>query len=333
MSAPAMHTKEIKACAAAWLERQDRSDWNANDQAELEAWLAQSNTNLIAYWRVHDAWKRAERLVAVQPAVVPLATPRRKIWPLLTGIAATVIAVAALGLGARSLISKPQDRTFATPLGGHEIVSFADGSRIELNTDTVLRTRMTTQERIVWLDKGEAYFQVKHDDAHPFIVIAGGDRVTDLGTKFFMRRDSGELEVALLEGRVRFGEADARPQAQTTLLTPGDVATASSNAMFVTQQPVNSLANKLSWRRGVLVFDHATCRCGKGIQPLQPAETGDCRSGRRRHHYRRHVSDEQCRSIHRCRPAHPAAACGISREQHSDLALKKPRCKLRKGGT
>jgi transmembrane sensor len=257
MSASAMHTKEIKACAAAWLERQDRSDWSANDQAELEAWLAQSNANLIAYWRVHDAWKRAERLVAVQPALVPIAarSPRRKIWPLLTGIAATVIAVAALGLGARSLISKPQDRTFATPLGGHEIVSFADGSRIELNTNTVLRTRMTTRERIVWLDKGEAYFQVKHDDAHPFIVIAGGDRVTDLGTKFFMRRDPGELEVALLEGRVRFGEADARPQAQTTLLAPGDVATASSNAMFVTQQPVKSLTNRLSWRRGVLVFD------------------------------------------------------------------------------
>ncbi len=255
--ASAMHTKDIKARAAEWLERQDRADWSAQDQAELEAWLAESSANLIAYWRVHDAWKRAERLVAVHPVVTPLpvAPARRKIWPLLTSIAASAIAVAALGLGGRSLLSQPQDRTFATPVGGREIVSFADGSRIELNTSTVLRTRMTTQNRTVWLERGEAYFQVKHDEAHPFIVIAGGDRVTDLGTKFVMRRDSRQLEVALLEGRVRFGDDDSRPQAQTTLLMPGDVATASANAMFVTQQSVQSLAQKLSWRRGVLVFD------------------------------------------------------------------------------
>ena len=44
-----------------------------------------------------------------------------------------------------------------------KLVSFADGTRIELNTDTVLRARMTTSERTVWLDQGEAYFQVKHD--------------------------------------------------------------------------------------------------------------------------------------------------------------------------
>ena len=52
-------------------------------------------------------------------------------------------------------------------------MNFADGSRIELNTNTVLRARMTTDQRIVWLEKGEAYFRIKHDSTHPFIVMVG----------------------------------------------------------------------------------------------------------------------------------------------------------------
>ena len=78
---------------------------------------------------------------------------------------------------------------FSTEVGGHETVTFSDGTRIELNTNTVLRARMTTAQRTVWLDKGEAYFQVKHDPAHPLTVIAG-HRVTDLGTEFLVRDDA-----------------------------------------------------------------------------------------------------------------------------------------------
>lgn len=255
MSAQPLSTKEIKARAAAWLERQDRADWSAYDQAELEAWLAESSANLIAYWRVHDAWKRAERLVAVQPAALESQAARKADWPLLLKIAAALVIAAALGTSASVFVAKPQDRTYATPLGGREIVSFADGSRIELNTNTVLRARMTTTDRIVWLEKGEAYFQVRHDSAHPFVVVTGTDRVTDLGTKFVIRRDPAKLEVALLEGSIRFGQDDGKPQSQSTLLMPGDVATATTDTMFVTRQSTRALANELSWRHGVLIFD------------------------------------------------------------------------------
>ena len=35
--------------------------------------------------------------------------------------------------------------------------------------------------RMAWLDKGEAYFRIQHDSAHPFVVMAAGRRVMDLG--------------------------------------------------------------------------------------------------------------------------------------------------------
>ena len=38
--------------------------------------------------------------------------------------------------------------------------------------------------------------------------MAGDHRVTDLGTKFVVRRDPRQLEVAVVQGRVRFDAPD-----------------------------------------------------------------------------------------------------------------------------
>ena len=249
---------EVQSDAAVWLERRERSDWSAADQSALDVWLAQSPANMVAYLRVEDVWRRANRLQAlVQSAPEPVRIERRRIPPIVFGIAAALAAVAVLGVATRFL-QEPGERTYSTDIGGRELVAFADGTQIELNTDTVLRARMTSRERTVWLDKGEAYFQVKHDAAHPFVVMMGNHRVTDLGTKFVIRRDPGRLEVALLEGRVRFGAADAKVQSDSDLLMPGDQVVATANSVSVQKMPLRALTNELVWRRDMLIFDHTT---------------------------------------------------------------------------
>lgn len=249
---------EIEARAAAFLERQISADWSAEDRAELDAWLGESWANRTAYLRLDTAWHRTDRLVALRRPLSGsddvAAKPRRA--PVFLKFAAAIGAIAILGAGAAAYLMRPQDRVFATPVGGHEAIAFADGTRIELSTDTMLRARMTTSGRTIWLERGEAYFQVKHNAANPFVVIAGNHRVTDLGTKFLVRRDPGRLEVALVEGRVRF-EAPHSPS-QSALLAPGDVVTATTSTMFVTRENSKSLASELAWRRGALVFDNMT---------------------------------------------------------------------------
>lgn len=249
--------KAIKARAADWLERRDREDWSEADQAALDAWLAQSMAHYTAFWRLEAAWGRTARLVALRSPMQEQSTsaPQRQISPILMGMAAAFALVAVLGAGA-FLLLRPSERTYATKVGGHELIAFEDGSRIELNTDTVLRARMTTKERIVWLDKGEAYFQVKHDPSHPFVVMVGDRRVTDLGTQFVIHRDTRNLEVAVLDGRVWFDAPDNRALSQTSLLTSGQVATVSADKISVTRRSAHELANELGWRHGVLVFKH-----------------------------------------------------------------------------
>jgi len=244
---------EIETCAARWLERRDRDNWSQTDQSALDAWLAQSPAHEIAFWRLDAAWSRTDRLIVLRDPKQDIAAPARWRVPAWAKMAAGFAALAMLGMAFASLQKPPQDRVFTTPLGGHETIAFADGSKIELNTSTILRARMTSDERTIWLEKGEAFFKVKHDAAHPFVVIAGARRITDLGTEFSVRRDSDQLKVAVLEGRVRLGSADAAASAR--VLTQGQVAAATAEAMVVTRRSVQSLANELSWRQGVLVFD------------------------------------------------------------------------------
>lgn len=248
--------QEIGERAADWIQRRQFWEWSEADQAEFDAWLAQSPAHLVAYLRLEATWARTDRLTALDAPLKDDVSQKRPL-SFFVGIAAALI-FAVVGIAFVGASKHPHDRVFSTPVGGHELISFADGSTIELNTNTVLRTRMTTEQKTIWLDQGEVYFQIKHDRAHPLVVVVGGHRVVDIGTKFLIRRDPAHLEVALLEGRVRFGDATARRQEDTTLLKPGDVVTATPGTMFITHETARDLADRLSWRRSVLVFHHTT---------------------------------------------------------------------------
>lgn len=254
---PAM---EIEAEAADWLQRRHFWDWTDEDQAKLDLWLAQSVHHRVAYWRLKGNFARTDRLVALHQSAADVAeaAPRFRLLPLALRLAAATLAIALLGAGAATYLFKPQDRVFSTPVGGHETVTFADGSRIELNTDTLIRTRMTTEQRIVWLEKGEAFFRVKHDGAHPFMVMVGNRRVTDLGTEFLVRRGTKKFEVAVVQGRVWLEASDKQLPQQSALLKPGDVAVATAENVSVTRKSQFALATDLAWRHGLLIFDHTT---------------------------------------------------------------------------
>ncbi len=128
-----------------------------------------------------------------------------------------------------------------------------DGSRIELNTDTVLRTELSSNRRFVALEKGEAYFDIVHDAQRPLIVQVGMQRIVDLGTQFSVHRDRSRLEIKLVEGRAQFETANGTKLA---VLTPGDVLIKRNADLRVTKKTERVLSDELSWRRGMLTFLH-----------------------------------------------------------------------------
>jgi transmembrane sensor len=253
----------IEAHAADWIAERDRADGHLppERQAELDAWLTASTAHRVAFLRLDQAWHRADRLRALQSAAPALKPPppRRSGWAWLARPAvqrgaaglslATLALVAALYFG-----SRPQTLDYATELGQRESVTLADGSRLTLNTATQLRTAVTAQGRQVWLERGEAFFDIAHDAKHPFVIHAGRQTVTVLGTKFSLYRDGEWLHVAVLEGRVQVQGEQSRP----TVLTREDAGLADAGNVLVTKQSPQQLNASLGWLQGKLVFNEVS---------------------------------------------------------------------------
>ncbi|HEV2562230.1 MAG TPA: FecR domain-containing protein [Rhizomicrobium sp.] len=247
---------ELSRVAADWIERRDFGSWEKEDQAEFDAWLCASPAHRIAFLRLEAGWKRTELLGALRPFRIEQAAHAHDPRGFLMKLAASIALVAAIGAGAAQYVI-PQPKIYTTGVGGRETLRLSDGTLIDLNTDTRIRLSGARGERTVWLEKGEAYFQVKHDPAHPFVVIAANRRITDIGTEFLIRNDPRRLEVALVEGRARFEDGQS-VRARSFTLKPGEVVVSTPESLRLTAKSQQDLADELGWRRGVLVFNHTT---------------------------------------------------------------------------
>lgn len=248
---------QIEMLAADWLSRQQFEDWDDAEEADLRAWLAESDNHVAAYWRLAATFRRTDRLAALRRPEIQNenSTIIKRRWPIVSAVVAGLVLLAVIGGMAAYLL--PASETFSTPVGGHKALTLADGSQIDLNTDTVLRATISAHARYIELVRGEAYFQVRHDAARPFTVTVAGHRITDLGTKFLVRTMAKGVEVALVEGRARLENTDADKK-HSAILASGDLAVATINSMNVSRKHAPELADDLAWRRGALVFHNAS---------------------------------------------------------------------------
>lgn len=239
------------------LRRYDREGWSDVDQAEFDAWLEESLSHRTSYWRLKAAWLRANRLNALQPMSPPIGSPNGQRFPR-TGLKlAAAVAFVALLSGTSWYLSGPSTQMFATAVGERSNLKLPDGSHVELTTNTVLRVAKGGDQRSVWLDKGEAFFQVVHDDKRAFVLHALDFKVVDLGTEFSVRRNADRLEVTVLKGSVRIDPPEGQHKSAPVRLTAGEVAIADNHAISVTRKSSTAIADALGWRSGILVFRRA----------------------------------------------------------------------------
>lgn len=246
--------RDIGMVAADWIQRRDFDNWTEIDEKALQAWLDESPAHQVAFLRLDCGWQRASRLSALRSPDRFQRREQKSISPWVVRATCAAFAIGALITGANWLSSELSRTTFATPVGAHEILTLKDGSQIELNTDTVLQISKSGPTREVWLEKGEAYFQIVHDPAHPFIVNAGKRRITDIGTKFVVRYSEQKLRVAVMEGGVEFDLSSDDERSHRHQLIAGDVAIANAASVSVFKVAPDMIADETGWRRGVIVF-------------------------------------------------------------------------------
>lgn len=243
---------KIELAAAEWLARQDRGLSPAED-AFLSAWLEETTLHRVAYLRLQSVWQRADRLAALKGPAARQGTRQRAFVSWLAGAAAVLVLVL---FGAYWTIRRQPDGTeYATTIGHIETVRLADGSRMELNTDTRLRAEVTGKKRVVTLEAGEAYFDVVHDPNRPFVVLAGNRRITDLGTKFSVYRHGDDVQVTVMEGRVKVDILNRPVVSAPVEATGGNVVMARRDETLLVSRPADEISKELSWRRGMLIFN------------------------------------------------------------------------------
>ena len=249
--------RDIEVAAATWLLRREEAGWTPADEALFQRWLAQSYAHKAAFWRLESGWDAADRIRALgspDGAAVPVRRPRQARWLALAASLAALVVAVPVSLRLAGPEPQPASSLFETPVGGHRQLALPDGSRVELNTATVIRASVSGSRRDVWLDKGEAFFSVAHTGA-PFLVHAGPRLVTVLGTKFSVWREGESVRVAVVEGKVAVSDTDGSKTAASATITRGDMIEAEGNSTLVLQGAERQVERSLSWREGMLQFD------------------------------------------------------------------------------
>jgi transmembrane sensor len=249
-----MSADEIEMLAADWLAREDRG-LTAEEHDRMELWLEQSSRHKVAYLRLKASWRRAGRLAALKSPLLVSRPPERR-WFVSVAVAASLMITAG-GAAWFWRAQTPHPLNYETAVGERQALRLADGTQVELDTNTRLHADLTGKSRTVTLDSGEAYFDVVHDASRPFTVYAGNRRITDIGTKFSVFRNGDDVRVVVTEGRVKIEQID-QPQAAPLLAQAGHEIIAKGSETLLATKPDEEISNDLSWRRGVLVFNQQT---------------------------------------------------------------------------
>jgi transmembrane sensor len=256
--------QQIEERAARWVLLREEPTWSPADEAELDAWLAESDAHKVAYWRLECGWREADRIASLgapqdSPYQASRWHQRRSSWQPLAIAASLVLVFTAFLLQWPSFFPSQHmaQVQFETPLGGHKVVTLSDGTKVELNTDTVIKAAVNDRRRTVWLERGEAFFDVAKHKGRDFVIYAGARTITVLGTKFSVRRDPDEIVVAVLEGRVRVEDKASRGRDQEATITAGDVAIATDDSTLV-RNSTEAVEQQLAWRSGRLLFEGET---------------------------------------------------------------------------
>ncbi|WP_332763878.1 FecR domain-containing protein [Pseudomonas koreensis] len=157
---------------------------------------------------------------------------------------------------------------YKTRVGQRRNLTLADGSEIQLNTDTAIDVSFNTTQRLIRLRSGEILIQTgKLGDQRPFFVETQDGRVQALGTHFSVHQLPGSTRVGVLEDRVSIQPADVSAPAR--ILQTGEGADFDRQHIALIQPFTSS---QVAWSNGQLIVLDA--RLGDVIDELQRYRRG-----------------------------------------------------------
>ncbi|MGL4994496.1 MAG: FecR family protein [Bacteroidales bacterium] len=241
---------------------------NEEELAKLKCWLNESSKNREELIRLKNSYVLSliddseerlsdddkDNMVNGVPKVYSLLKMTiGSRWIQYAAVALIVISFQSLLRWKSELNYEPQYQEISVGPGESARVVLSDGSIVWLNSNSELKypDHFNSRSRKVALS-GEAFFEVKRDTKHPFIVNAGEISVRVLGTEFNVQsyKDEPSLKVEVQSGKVQI----------TDYLSDDDgvILTANEKVEFVRSDRSMKVGrydpNSESWRAGKYIF-------------------------------------------------------------------------------
>ncbi|MGO4292188.1 FecR family protein [Chitinophaga sp. RAB17] len=249
--------------------------------ARISRFLAQPGADRIFEEILNEQWEEGSSDVPVDEMqmkdwedkfrrrVAQISPPPQKRFKLSTYLkyaAVLAMLITVAGLGRYFIIKGKGDHPAAmamlnssTTAGKLLKVRLSDSTIVYLNASSSLQypETFTGDDRTVTL-RGEAFFEVKRDDRHPFFVNTDKLRVQVLGTSFNIRsyHDDEDIAVTVATGKVGVTLPEL-PNVPARILLPDNELTYTRHSASLKTITVNA-ADSRAWEKGSFIFDYET---------------------------------------------------------------------------
>ncbi len=242
-------------------------------------WLGQHPANARAWARVEKVQAQMGRLPAevALPTLAGVRARRRAVLKTL----ALLLTVGASGWVARdSATGQALLADVRTGKGERRRITLADGSQLQVNTDSALDIHYDGQQRLLRLHHGEISVQTASDPrARPFTVLTREGRIRALGTRFCVGSDEGSCQVSVQQHAVEIRPQD-QPQLALRLETGQSVRFNSQHIAPVSVAApgadawTQGMLTVIEWRLADFVselrrYRHGVVRCDERVADLR----------------------------------------------------------------
>lgn len=155
----------------------------------------------------------------------------------------------------RALVT--EKKVVQVPLNRVVRLTLPDSSKVWLNAGSVFRypKSFTGKTRVVELVEGRAFFDIRHQSQHPFIVKTNNLNITVLGTSFDVRsyKKEGTTRVSVVTGKVGITMPN-RVDGQVIMLLPKQAVVLSNTTNQLVKGPAQG-AEVNAWCKNNFVFE------------------------------------------------------------------------------
>jgi len=220
----------------------------------LNTWSVTKNKTEFYQPDLSVNWQKLMNKINYQPQ----KTATHEIYLRWVAVAAVLVMVFLAGMGLGDGFFKPTSKISYTriiaPEGNKTQIVLPDSTYVWLNSGSELQysSEYTAQNRQISM-KGECFFDVVKDAAHPFVVRGSKFQVKVFGTRFNVNEDNTNdlADVTLVSGKVQVLSLNNQPISE---LNPGQQLVCNQGEYHL--QKAENLESLTAWLNNMLIFEN-----------------------------------------------------------------------------